>query len=194
MDPIDIKTHQFLELLGRDEILSQRKISKSLQVSLGSVNATLKNLSASGLIAKKKLHSNREYYDLTQRGMDERRRLSYIHWKDSTRHYTLMKKKVEELLGSMDRDYIKNIVFFGANEISEIAYLTLLRTDIQLSGIVDERMKGEWFLRHQVQGLESLKRLEFDRILVTVFNQEIKMYPLLLKWIEKIILIDSVVL
>ena len=39
----------------------------------------------------------------------------------------------------------KRVVFYGAGDVAEIAYLSLQRTDLTLVGVVDDRRRGRFF-------------------------------------------------
>ena len=92
----------------------------------------------------------------------------------------------------MERNKVKQVLFFGAGEVAELAYLYLQQTNIQLSGIIDDQRKGENFFRYEIGGSENISNLSWDMILVTSLeNKEEKIQDLNMVGIsrEKIITI-----
>ncbi len=66
----------------------------------------------------------------------------------------------------MEENRIASILFFGAGEVAELAYLYLQLTNIDLVGIVDERKNGTGFFEFAAEGLDRLDREDWDAILV----------------------------
>ena len=66
-----------------------------------------------------------------------------------------------------EKDNIRVILFYGAGEVAELAYLYLQLTDIRLAGIIDENLKMEPFFGYTVFGLERIDRMDWDIILLT---------------------------
>jgi hypothetical protein len=67
----------------------------------------------------------------------------------------------------MEKNQVKSILFFGAGEVADLAYLYLQLTPIRLAGIVDESKKGKSFFGHEIAGLEGTRHVDWDMILVT---------------------------
>src|SRR5207253_2327354 len=44
-----------------------------------------------------------------------------------------------------DADGQKRVVFYGAGDVAEIAYVSLQSTDLTLVGVVDDRRRGRFF-------------------------------------------------
>ena len=67
---------------------------------------------------------------------------------------------------------VREIVFLGAGDLAEIAYISLQQTDIRLVAVADQARAGERFLGHRILHPERLKALSFDLILVTEAGQD----------------------
>jgi hypothetical protein len=67
----------------------------------------------------------------------------------------------------MEKNKINSILFFGAGEVAELAYLYLQFTDIQLVGIVDDGQNGNDFFEFRIEGVGRLERKDWDTVLVT---------------------------
>ncbi len=68
------------------------------------------------------------------------------------------------------------MVFYGANDLAEIALISLKATDIKLIGVGDDFKKGERFLDYTIKSIAELSKLEFDRIIITAVDSNEAMY------------------
>lgn len=167
MDHQDIRTLKILEELEGNYAPSQRYLSDQLNISLGLVNSFLKRLAQKGYFKATAIPKNRVKYILTPKGALEKSRLTYAYVQHSFKFYRDARKKLRESLIRLDRDGTQNIVFFGVGELAEIAYLSLQETNIDLLAIVDEEKKATSFFKLKIQPLEALKKLDFDKVLIT---------------------------
>src|SRR5690242_9725221 len=119
---------QILDELANNDSLTQRDLSSRLGIALGLVNSYVKNLIAKGYITVKAIPPKRFAYYLTPKGFTEKTRLTYDLLHDYTRVYREARKSLKALFREMQNDGIKKIVFAGADEIAEIAYITLQET------------------------------------------------------------------
>lgn len=167
MDNQDIHTLRIMGEIERDGNPSQRELSRSLNISLGLVNTFLKRLVSKGYFKVKTMPRNRVKYFLTPEGLARKSRLTveYLHY--SSRFYKDIKRLLIGKFKEMEENRIASILFFGAGEVAELAYLYLQLTDIHLVGIVDERKKGNVFFEFEAEGLERLDREDWDAILLT---------------------------
>jgi len=62
---------------------------------------------------------------------------------------------------------VRRIVFYGASDIAEIAFVSLQETPIKLTAVVDDFKVGEKFLGTVVKDCLALGRIPFDKLLVT---------------------------
>jgi DNA-binding MarR family transcriptional regulator len=167
MDNQDIHTLRLMGEIERDGNPSQRELSRRLNLSLGLVNTFLKRLVNKGYFKVKTMPRNRVKYFLTPEGLARKSRLTveYLHY--STRFYKEIKQLLIGKFEEMEKDQVASILFFGAGEVAELAYLYLQLTNIHLVGIVDERKSGNDFFEFEAEGLERLDREDWDAILIT---------------------------
>ncbi len=175
----------YKSLLLLDEIskggpLSQRDLSKKLNIALGLVNSYLKNLVAKGYVTVKAIPAKRYVYYLTPKGLVEKSRLTYHLLQDYTRIYREARSNLKRLFREMSESGIKKVVFAGADEVTEIAYLTLKETDIELAGVIDEEKAGQIFLGMNVKTLSDIDDACYDCIVVASYlkREEILQYLL----------------
>jgi DNA-binding MarR family transcriptional regulator len=172
MDHRDIRTLQLLEEIEKNHSPSQRQLSRKLNISLGLVNSFIKRLSQKGYFKITHIPKNRVSYILTPKGAAEKTRLTYKYIQYSYHFYKDARNKLRELFNDFEQKNIRHIVFYGASDLAEIAYLSLQETPIQLLAVVDDFKIGKRFLRQTVIGPEMLGSLDFDRILITAIDSQ----------------------
>ena len=69
----------------------------------------------------------------------------------------------------MQKSGIKRIVFAGADEVAEIAYITLQETTLELAGVVDGEHAGEKFFGREIQPFSAVKQMQYDSVVVTTY-------------------------
>lgn len=167
MDKEDIHILRLMGEIERNNSPSQRELSRNLNLSLGLVNAFLKRLVSKGYFKVKTMPRNRVKYFLTPKGIARKSKLTVEYLRYSVNFYKEIKNLLVSTFKEMEADRINSILFFGAGEVAELAYLYLQMTSIQLVGIVDERRFGDDFFEYKVEGLDRLNQEDWDVILLT---------------------------
>ena len=81
----------------------------------------------------------------------------------------------------MQHDGIKRVTFAGADEIAEIAYITLQETTIELIAVVDGERSGELFFGRTIKPLQAVKDMNYDSIVVTSYLKRKVIYQELIQ-------------
>jgi DNA-binding MarR family transcriptional regulator len=160
---------QILDELSNNDSLTQRDLSGRLGIALGLVNSYIKNLVAKGYITVKAIPPKRYAYYLTPKGFTEKTRLTYDLLHDYTRVYREARKNLKQLFHDMQKSGMKRVVFAGADEVAEIAYITLQETTLELAGVVDGEHAGEKFFGREIQPLSAVQQMRYDSIVVTTY-------------------------
>jgi DNA-binding MarR family transcriptional regulator len=181
MDHKDLRTLQILEEIGGDYLPSQRYLARKLNVSLGLINSFVKRLAHKGYFKISTIPKNRVKYILTPKGATEKTRLTYEYVQQSYRFYKETRQKLRKLFDELLELGIGRLVFYGANELAEIAFVSLHETPIELVAVVDDRKIGEKFLGDVVQDAASLRELSFDRVLITAVGSREKILKRILE-------------
>jgi DNA-binding MarR family transcriptional regulator len=176
MHPQDIKSLQILEEIDNSHSPSQRDLARRLDMSLGLVNSFIKRLARKGYLKVTTIPRNRVKYILTPMGFAEKSRLTYEFIQYSFHFYKRALGNFQSLLNELERKGVKHLVFYGANDLAEIAFISLKATDIKLVGIVDDLRQGEKFLDFTVKSTGELSTLEFDRIIITTVDSKQAIY------------------
>jgi DNA-binding MarR family transcriptional regulator len=160
---------QILDELSNNDSLTQRDLSSRLGIALGLVNSYIKNLISKGYITVKAIPPKRYAYYLTPKGFAEKTRLTYDLLHDYTRIYRETRSNVKKMFHDLQEAGVKKIVFAGADEVAEIAYISLQETGIELSGVVDDDKEGKNFFGRPVQQFERVHDLPYDIVLVSSY-------------------------
>ena len=155
--PDTYKSLLLLDEISKGEPMSQRDLSKKLNVALGLVNSYIKTLFQRVCNYKDDTFKRYAYY-LTPKGFAEKTRLTYHHLQNFTNLYREARRDFKELFSSLHNEGVKSVVFAGADESAEIAYLSLQEFDIRFAGIVDIERAGKDFFKYKIMPLEGIRR------------------------------------
>ncbi|MBA3017120.1 MAG: winged helix-turn-helix transcriptional regulator [Proteobacteria bacterium] len=170
MDHNDIRTLKLLEEIEENHVQSQRELAKKLDISLGLVNSFIKRLAHKGFFKITTIPKNRVKYILTPEGAVEKTRLTYKYIQHSYRFYKDARYKLRKLFQKLEAEGVSLIVFYGASDLAEIAYISLQETSIEMVAVVDMLNAGKQFLGYSVLDPVFLSSLSFDRILITAID------------------------
>ena len=176
MDNEAHRTYRILEEISEDENLTQRKLSKKLDIALGLTNLYLKRLIKKGYIMVDTMPRNRIIYNLTPKGIAEKSKLTYEYMKYSFNFYKDLRLRLNEVLLTIEKEGAKKVVFYGAGEIAEIAYLSLQETTLDLIAIMDDFKVGKNFFAKKVKPAEFIKDIAYDRVIVAAMASKEKIY------------------
>lgn len=180
MDPQDIRSLQLLEEIENNYGPSQRDLARKLNISLGLVNSFIKRLATKGYVKITTIPRNRVKYILTPKGFAEKSRLTYEFIQYSFHFYKKAVMDLHELVDEFRKRDVKKVVFFGANDLAEIASISLRGTDIELIGVADDEKAGAEFLGLRVKSIKELTKAHFDRVIITrVDSKELALKKLL---------------
>ncbi|MDL1966985.1 MAG: winged helix-turn-helix transcriptional regulator [Deltaproteobacteria bacterium] len=167
MDNQDLRTLQILEEIEKDKTPSQRYLAGKLNISLGLVNSFIKRLAQKGLFKIKNIPKNRVKYILTPKGAAEKTRLTYKYIQYSFQFYKSAREKLRILFYGLTKNGNKKIVFYGAGDLAEIAYISLIEVPIELVAVIDDYKAGEIFMDFVITGSDYLSTIYFDKIIIT---------------------------
>jgi DNA-binding MarR family transcriptional regulator len=172
---------QILEELSNNDSLTQRDLSSRLGIALGLVNSYIKNLVAKGFLTVKAIPPKRYAYYLTPKGFTEKTRLTYDLLHDYTRVYREARNNLKTLFHELQQSGTKRIVFAGADEVAEIAYITLQETQLELAAVMDGDRAGETFFNKTIKPMEAVHDISYDSIVVTSYVKRERYYAELIK-------------
>lgn len=161
------KSFLLLNEISRDNSLSQRDLSRKLNIALGLVNSYMKNMVARGLVKIQGIPRKRYAYYLTPRGFAEKTRLTFQVLRNYADLYRYARRDFSRLFSAMAAEGKRTLVFAGVDELAEMAFLSLQETDAELVAIVDDKSAGSTFLGWEVAPFASLREKSFDAVVIT---------------------------
>jgi len=171
MDNQDLRTLKILEEIEKDKAPSQRYLAGKLNISLGLVNSFIKRLAQKGLFKIKNIPKNRVKYILTPKGAAEKTRLTYKYIQYSFQFYKSAREKLRILFYGLTKNGNKKIVFYGAGDLAEIAYISLQEVPIELVAVIDDNKAGEIFMDFVITTSDYLTTIYFDKIIITSIDE-----------------------
>lgn len=181
MNNQDLRTLKILEEIDNDHTPSQRDLSRKLNISLGLVNSFIKRLAQKGYFKVTNIPANRVKYILTPKGAAEKTRLTYEYIQYSFEFYKRSRQELRKLFHDLVKKDVQRIIFYGATDLAEIAYVSLQETPIKLVAVVDNLRAGEKFLGGMIiQDPSEIKLVPSDRILITAIESKKEVLDLLL--------------
>lgn len=176
MDNEERRTYRILEEISEDQSLTQRRLSKKLGIALGLTNLYLKRLIKKGYIMMDTMPRNRIIYNLTPKGIAEKSKLTYEYMKYSFNFYKDLRLRLKKVFLAIEKERVKKIVFYGAGEIAEIAYLSLRETKLDLVAVVDDFKVEKNFFGEKVKPVELIKDIAYDRVIVAAMASKEKIF------------------
>jgi DNA-binding MarR family transcriptional regulator len=181
MDSESHRIYKILEEISEDDSITQRRLSQKLGIALGLTNLYVKRLIKKGYIMVKTMPRNRIAYNLTPKGIAEKGKLTLEYMKYSFNYYREFRERIRKAFQEASKNGVKKLVFYGAGEVGELAYLTLQENGMELVGVVDDFKVGKDFFGKKVAGIEALKEFEFDRIFITALSSKEDIYQKLIR-------------
>jgi DNA-binding MarR family transcriptional regulator len=181
MDSESHRIYKILEEISVDDSITQRRLSQKLGIALGLTNLYIKRLIKKGYIMVKTMPRNRIIYNLTPKGIAEKGKLTFEYMKYSFNFYREFRERIRQAFQQASKNGVKRLVFYGAGEVGELAYLTLQENGMELAGVIDDLKEGKDFFGKKVAGIEALKEFEFDRIFITALSSKEDIYQKLIR-------------
>lgn len=167
MDKQDLHILRLMGEVDRDGTSSQRELSQRLNISVGLVNTFLKRLVNKGYFKVKTMPRNRLKYFLTPEGLARKSRLTAEYLRYSINFYRDIKELLLSKFDEMESKNMKRVLFLGAGEVAELAFLYLQLTNLELTGMIDDQKKGKSFFGFVIKGTETVRDMDWDMILLT---------------------------
>ena len=121
-----------LEAIDSQKSITQRSISKDLDMALGLVNSYLKRCVKKGFIKIQQAPKNRYLYYLTPKGFSEKAKLTAEFLTSSFTFFRKSRDQIEEILDNCNKKNWKRILLFGNSELAEITSLYSKNYEVQI--------------------------------------------------------------
>lgn len=181
MDSESHRIYKILEEISENDSITQRRLSQKLGIALGLTNLYIKRLIKKGYIMVKAMPRNRIVYNLTPKGITEKGKLTLEYMKYSFNYYREFRERIRKAFQQAQEEGAVRLVFYGAGEVGELAYLTLQENGMELVAVVDDFKLGKSFFGEKVETIQVLKEMNFDRIVITALSSKDKIYENLIE-------------
>ena len=169
-----------LQAIASGQRVTQRSLASELGVALGLTNLLIRRLVAKGYVQVAKIGPRHVRYLMTAAGREALAMATRQSLENTVRLYTETR---EQIRGSLSRisaqceagsDGAKRVIFYGAGDVAEIAYVSLQATDLTLVGVIDDRRAGRFFdlmisTADQLSA-ETLGSVRYDQAIVTTLR------------------------
>jgi DNA-binding MarR family transcriptional regulator len=140
-----------LQAIASGQRITQRALSSDLGVALGLTNLLIRRLVAKGYVKVAGMGTRHIRYLMTAAGWEALAHATRQSLENTVHLYTQTREQIRGSLSAisercdMDAAGQKRVVFYGAGDVAEIAYISLQSTDLTLVGVVDDRRTGRFF-------------------------------------------------
>jgi DNA-binding MarR family transcriptional regulator len=168
MTPRDQSIHQILSRIEAYPEITQRRLSRDLGIALGLTNLLLRNLVRQGWVRAVQVERNRVRYLLTPAGIAEKALMSRNAILHALDFYRQMRARFKERLDVLRQETVvlptqpARVVFWGAGEAAEIAFVCLQGTNLTLVGVVDDERASQSFFGVAIRRVDTLRAWEMD--------------------------------
>lgn len=120
-------------------------------MALGLTNLLIRRLASKGYIRISRIGTRHVRYLMTPAGWEALGRATRLSLENTIHLYTQTREQIRSSLTTLseqchiDGSGEKRVVFYGAGDAAEIAYVSLQSTDLTLVGVVDDRRRGRFF-------------------------------------------------
>ena len=142
---------RILQAIASGSPVTQRSLSNELGVALGLTNLLVRRLVGKGYVKMTGLGTRHVRYLMTPGGLEALARATRYSLENTVDLYTQTREQIRASLTAvsdccaMDASGQKRVVFYGAGDVAEIAYVSLQRTDLSLVGVIDDFRQGHFF-------------------------------------------------
>lgn len=172
-----------LSAVERDSQVSQRTISRELNVALGLANAYFKRCVRKGWIKIQQVPRRRYAYYLTPQGFSEKTRLATQYFSASFTFFRKARGQISELIEDCARRGAKRIAFAGVSDLAEVAMICSLEFPVTVAGVVDPERAGKYFCGTKVRAtLDECGPV--DAVIITHLSAPYEAYRALAEAIE----------
>ena len=144
--------------------LSQRSLSRKLNISLGLTNAIIKNLIHRGWLKVKKDTGRKLLYIITPEGMANVSRLMYTRFQETLHYYHYTKDLLTAYLIKLYQQGEKTINIYGTGQLAEITYYAGIGTPLKLNAIITDDPSKKKFLGHEVLTLSDFIKKYYQQL------------------------------
>jgi DNA-binding MarR family transcriptional regulator len=131
-----IRELELLEQIEEDPDINQATLAEKLGIAVGTVNWHIKRLISKGYLKATRAQRKKLRYVLTPEGLSLRAKLTIKYVENQMRLYRETRKRVKEILESLEKQGHHQIQILGEGEIADVCQLTCLEMGFE---VVDDQ-------------------------------------------------------
>ena len=163
-------TLELLEAIEQKDNISQRHLAERMGVALGLANSYLKRCVKKGLIKVTTAPANRYLYYLTPTGFAEKARLTGEFLSTSLALFRQSGDVYQDVFEECLNHGKSVVAFAGISDLTEIAYMRSLQSDIKVVAVLQPKAGREEFFDLPI--VEELRQCAgFDAVVMTSMEQ-----------------------
>lgn len=162
---VEIELKLINELQNNKDV-SQRSISKELNVALGLANSLIKRFVKKGFLKLSEAPMKRYIYYLTPKGLLEKTKLTSEYIQSSLEFYKKIKTEYESEFNKINNKKNYKLVLVGVSELTEIAVLAANVKNLKISYIYDSQSSDL-----KLCGLKIKKKISEDKSNILVITE-----------------------
>ena len=142
---------QALRVIASGQRITQRSLSSDLGVALGLTNLLVRRLVGKGYVKVAGMGTRHIRYLMTAAGWEALAHATRQSLENTVQLYTQTREQIRRSLATIsehcdtDSGGQKRVIFYGAGDVAEIAYVSLQSTNLTLVGVVDDHRTGRFF-------------------------------------------------
>ena len=179
-DKDENNTLALLEAIDNESSVSQRQLASHLGVALGLANSYLKRCVRKGWIKVKDAPANRYLYYLTPKGFAEKSRLTAKYLSSSLEFYRKARQSCQDIYQQCHDHQWQRLLLCGLSELTEIAILQAIDSDITIVGIYHPDCKQRQLLGKNIWNGYA-DSAEHDACLLTDLQEPLQSYQHLIE-------------
>jgi len=180
------KEYMILDLISKDEDITQRTIGNKLKISVSMVNEYLTSYERRGYLIREHLTTKTVKYRLTDKGLEKRKVLNIGYYKSAQAVHLSARQNIVELLEDIVEKGYHKIILYGAGEVGEML-LQVIKIDSNLPILVpvviddDPGRQNNKMFDVPIVSSDKLWSVDHDGVIVASYNHNSEIYDKLLK-------------
>ena len=179
------KEFVILDLVEKEEKITQRMMSDYLSVSVSMINNYLDNYEKSGYIKRIYVNSKNVKYNISKSGIERKKVLNIQYLKASSLIYNGAKNNLTTFLQEIIKKGFSKIILYGAGEVAEILLQTIRNDNsipLDVVAVVDDNIEkmNRYLVNTEIISSNKLSEYKHDCILVSSYKHNNEIYKKLI--------------
>jgi DNA-binding Lrp family transcriptional regulator len=168
----EVRELHILDALRRSSRLSQRELAQRLGISVGLLNRCVKQLIENGYLRVPDPNVRPFAYKVTDAGEQYRQDLTSDHYHTVVVRFMALQRRIDSRMRTLVRRGVRNVVFYGAGEIMDIALKSAPGLGLCVVGAIDDDVDKQGLQRAgvRIHAADKLDSLHADAVLITTFR------------------------